>query len=151
MTLKYLTSDDLEEVYSLVQNTIIQCYPKHYAPGAVEFFCGHHSRENIASDIQSGRVYGIFSGETLAGTGTIDGNHITRVFVTPEFQRKGYGSYLFDVFENRIFENYENVVIDSSLASGKMYPERGYVVISKEKIDCADGSVLEYDVMEKTK
>ena len=29
----------------------------------------------------------------MVGTGSRDGNHITRVYVLPEFQGKGYGSF----------------------------------------------------------
>lgn len=37
----------------------------------------------------------------LAGTGTCTENHITRLFVAPELQGRGYGSYLMERLEKR--------------------------------------------------
>lgn len=149
MTLKNINYNELNEVYNLVQSVIRICYSKYYATGVVEFFCKYHSMENLTEDVNGGRVYGLYVDGTLIGTGTVYENHITRVFVKPSEQQKGYGSYIFDMFEKKIFDTFDSVVIDASLAAVKMYDKRGYKTICHEGIDCENGSLLVYDVMEK--
>lgn len=55
----------------------------------MDFFCELHNRENIAKDIENGNVGILLVDGQIVGTGSYDGNHITRVYVLPEFQSKG--------------------------------------------------------------
>lgn len=137
--------------HELVQETIKEIYSKYYAPGVVEFFCNHHSVQKIIDDVNNGRTFVVVEDYEVMATGTIDENHITRVFVKPKHQNKGIGTMIFDAFEAMIFENYNTVQLDSSLAAVNMYLKRGYNTISHETIDCENGSILVYEVMEKKK
>lgn len=141
--------EDLEEIYSVVQNTIRNIYPKYYAAGVVDFFCNLHSKENILRDLKNQNVFCIKDADRIVATGTFAGNHITRVFVLPEYQRKGIGSFIFDEFERNILSQYEAVEIDASLAACKMYENRNYKTVRHESVNCEDGSILVYEVMEK--
>lgn len=151
MNLKSATTENLEEIYSLVQKTIQTTYSKYYAYGVVEFFKNHHSKENILADINAGRIYVIEENEKIIATGTISGNHITRVFVKPEFQGKGYGTFILNNFETLILANHSSVEVDASLAAAKMYENRGYKTIRHETIDCENDAILVYEVMEKVR
>lgn len=149
MELKKSEIKNVNEIYSLVQKTIRTVYSKYYAPGVVDFFCNHHSLERIAEDIEKGIVYIIHEDGEIVATGTLDGNHITRVFVNPEHQKKGIGTFIFDSFEKMIFDNGEHVELDTSLAASLMYEKRGYKTIRHETIECENGDILVYEVMEK--
>ena len=50
--------ENIEQIYQLVQNTINAIYPLYYPQGVVEFFCGLHSKENIATDIENPQTSG---------------------------------------------------------------------------------------------
>ena len=52
----YATSENLEEIYQLVRDTVTTIYPKYYPQEVVDFFCRLHSKENILKDIESGVV-----------------------------------------------------------------------------------------------
>lgn len=136
-----------DEIYNLVQETIKTVYPKYYASGVVDFFCHHHSVEKIRDDIQNGFVYVVELDEKIVATGTLDGNHITRVFVKPEYQGRGIGSFIFDTFEKIIFDHADFVELDASLAAAVMYEKRGYKTVRHETTDCENGSILVYEVM----
>ncbi len=136
-----------DEIYNLVQETIKTVYPKYYASGVVDFFCQHHSVEKIREDIQNGFVYVVALDEKIVATGTLDGNHITRVFVKPEYQGQGIGSFIFDTFEKKIFDHADFVELDASLAAAVMYEKRGYKTVRHETADCENGSILVYEVM----
>ncbi len=141
-------TEDTERIYNLVQSTIKTIYPKYYPQKVVNFFCEHHKKENILADIEKGYVYILLCDNQLVGTGTQIENHITRVFVLPEFQGKGYGSYIMTQLESAISKKYDTAQIDASLAASILYEHRGYKTIQHEQI-AVDDEVLVYEVMEK--
>ena len=90
---------DFETVQQITQETIRAVYPRYYPAGAVDFFCRHHSDESIRGDIASGKVYLLFDEGKAAGTVTVSGNGINRLFVLPQCQHRGYGRALLDFAE----------------------------------------------------
>lgn len=84
--------EDLQAVYDVVQCTIKTIYPKYYPLEVVDFFCEHHSKDAIAKDIENGYVGILKIDGKIVATGCFVQNHITRVYVLPEYQKKGYGT-----------------------------------------------------------
>lgn len=143
------TSKDAEQIFNLVQRTIKSVYPKYYPKEVVDFFCELHSRENIAGDIEQGFV-GILRDENqIIGTGSYKDNHITRVYVAPEHQKQGFGSYIMQCLENAISSNYDTVFLDASLPASRMYEKRGYQTIRHEQWSVENDVILVYGIMEK--
>ena len=151
MELEIAQKSDLEEIYFVVQNTILAIYPKYYAKGVVDFFCTHHSKENILLDINAQSVFIIKEQNQIIASATIKQNHITRVFVLPQIQNKGIGSFILEKLEKIIFSNYNFIELDSSLSACKFYENKGYKTIRHETIDCENGSILSYEVMQKNR
>ena len=144
-----LTESD--KIAELVRETIKAVYPKYYPAGAVEFFLAHHKPEKIASDIEAGKVYVIEQDGVIAGTVTVDGNDIARLFVEPSEQGRGYGGKLLDFAENMIFGYSEKIRLDSSLPAKSIYIKRGYKEKEYCKILTDNGDYLCYDIMEREK
>lgn len=143
------TLKDQEQIHNLVQKTIKTVYPKYYPKEVVDFFCELHSRENIAADIEKGYV-GILKNENqIWGTGSYKDNHITRVYVAPEHQKQGYGSYIMQCLENEISQNYKEVYLDASLPACQMYEKRGYRTIKYDQWGVENDVILVYGIMEK--
>ena len=140
---------DLESVFKITRDTISEIYFHYYAKGVVDFFLKHHSRENILSDIENGHVWLLEEGGRLIGTVSIKENAINRLFVLPEYQFRGYGSYLMDFAETKIGEKFNYIHIDSSLAAKEMYLRRGYREKKTCRIQADNGDILVYDEMEK--
>lgn len=88
--------------------------------------------------------------ERMVGMASYEGNHITRVFVAPEDQNRGYGSYMMKRLEEKIAKEYNAVRLESSLPSVRMYEQRGYRTVSHEKWPVKNGAVMTYEIMEKT-
>lgn len=149
--MKYIKAVDknIDEVFNIVQNTVAEVYPHYYSKEVVDFFCELHNRENIAEDINNGNV-GILTIDGIAvGTGSCDGNHITRVYVLPGFQGKGYGSFIMQCLEDSIAQKYDRVWLDASLPASHLYECRGYHTINHRKWFVENDAVLVYEVMEK--
>ncbi|MBP3578938.1 MAG: GNAT family N-acetyltransferase [Lachnospiraceae bacterium] len=143
------TEQDVEQITALVQKTIKTIYPKYYPKEVVDFFRELHCQENISKDVEDGRVGVLKVDNELVGTGCFKENHITRVYVKPSAQKRGYGSYIMECLENEIASQYDTVNLDASLPACCLYEKRGYKTVKHERRNVANGVVLVYEVMEK--
>ena len=142
-------ADCPEQVAAIVKETIQKVYPHYYPLGAVQFFLDLHSEARIEEVMYSEEIYLAMVQGNIVGTGSIRKHEICRLFILPEYQRKGYGSRLMDLLEARIFENYPKVHVDASFPAECMYLKRGYQITSYEKIKTKNGDFLCYHTMEK--
>ena len=149
MIYKLAEEKDLQDIYNVVQQTIKAIYPKYYPAEVVKFFSELHSREAIMQDISNGHVSVLKVDNKVVGTGSFIENHITRVYVLPEFQGKGYGSFIMQCLEDTISKKYNAVLLDASLPASHLYEQRGYHTIRHEKWNVENDVVLVYEVMEK--
>lgn len=149
--MKYMEAgiEDCERIYALVQETIKTVYPKYYPREVVDFFKNLHSMDGIRQDIEDRTVTLLYEKEMLIGTGTCKGNHITRVFVPPAYQRQGYGGQIMQYLEEKAAAQYHTVCLDASLPACQFYERRGYVTLRHETVDCENDVVLVYGMMEK--
>lgn len=85
----------------------------------------------------------------LAGTGSREGDHITRVYVSPSFQGKGYGTYIIKKLEEEIFSDYGRIYLDASLPACHLYETLGYKTSHHDKWEVENGVILVYEVMER--
>lgn len=141
--------EDCERVYQLVQNTIKTIYPKYYPNEVVDFFCELHNKENILKDIENGCLGILIVNDNLVGTGSYNENHITRVYVSPEYQKKGYGSYIMHCLEIKIAKKHSIAYLDASLPASCLYEHRGYKTVEHKKWNVKNDVVLVYEIMEK--
>lgn len=137
----------IQGIFDVVQTTVKEMYPKYYRDEVVNFFCEWHSKDNIAKDIASKKVYMILENNTIVATGTVDEEHITRIYVLPPKQGKGYGSSMMDFLEQKVITEYGEAYIDSSLPAGKFYHSRGYITKEHLEYELENGKILEYEVM----
>lgn len=141
--------EDLQTIYELVQNTIKITYSKFYPEEVVNFFSEHHNMEAIEKDIISGYVSVFKVDEKIVGTGCFMENHITRVYVLPEYQKKGYGTFIMKTIETQIGEKYDKAYLDASLLAAALYEKLGFSTIKHERHQVENGVILAYEVMEK--
>ena len=85
----------------------------------------------------------------MFGTGCYQDNHITRVYVLPEFQGRGYGTFIMEQLEDIIAGEYDKVYLDASLPACHLYEKRGYQTIRHDRWNVENGVVLVYEIMEK--
>ena len=149
MEFKLAKKCDAEKVYTLVLETIKLVYPKYYLKEIVDMFCEFHSRENIIKDIEVGNTYILVENEEMIGTGTKNGNHITRVYVLPGYQKRGYGSFIMNQLEEKIKEKYDYVDIDASLPACRLYSHLGYQTVDHGIWECQNGVIQVYEIMKK--
>ncbi len=149
MEIRKASPDDLPMVGFITRRTIQEVYPHYYPRGAVEFFLDWHSDKSILPDIDAGEVYLLFDGGMAAGTVTLHEDEITRLYVVPNLQGRGYGRALLDFAERNIGERYGRIRLEASLPAALIYWKRGYRVVDMLTETEMYGDVLCWDVMEK--
>ncbi len=149
MEIRKASPDDLPMVGFITRRTIQEVYPRYYPRGAVEFFLDWHSDKSILPDIDAGEVYLLFDGGMAAGTVTLHEDEITRLYVVPNLQGRGYGRALLDFAERNIGERYGRIRLEASLPAALIYWKRGYRVVDMLTETEMYGDVLCWDVMEK--
>ncbi len=150
MTLTKAGTEHFDIVKNIVRTTIESIYPNYYPSGAVDFFLQHHSDNNIKEAIKRNSVFLLDENKIFVGTGSIYGNEINRLFVLPQYQRKGYGTIIMDELEKKIFEKYSEAILDASFPAYDMYINRGYLPVKYHKIETENGHFLCYHVMKKS-
>ncbi len=141
--------EDLQTVYDIVQRTIKTIYPKYYPAEVVDFFCEHHSMDAISKDIENGYVSVLKIDGNIIATGCFVDNHITRVYVLPEYQKKGYGTFIMKNMEAQISDKYDKAYVDASLPAAGLYEKLGFSTVKHERYPVENEVILVYEIMEK--
>lgn len=151
MNIRLATLADLDTVAAIVQQTIREQYPHYYPAGAVALFLDGHSAAQIGADVAKNIVWLAEEDDAGApiGTITIDGNHLTRLYVLPSVQGRGYGGALLDFAEAQVAEDYDTAVLETTPLGRLIYRKRGYVETDYHLMWAENGDLLAYDDMEK--
>ena len=152
MELQYrkATPDEAQRVCYIVQHTKAVIYPDYYTQAVVDFFGSLHSIDNIQKDIEKNRIDVLVKDGEIIGTGSRTENHITRVYVLPEYQGQGFGSMIINNLEKEIFAGYDFCELDASLPGCIFYENRGYKTVKHVKFDIGGGKFMIYEIMRKT-
>lgn len=108
----------------------------------VDFFCGHHSEDALEKDIKNGYVSVLKIDGTIVATGCFVDDHITRVYVLPEHQKKGYGTFIMKNIEEQIGEKFDKAYLDASLPVAALYEKLGFVNVMHERYPVENGVIL---------
>ncbi len=140
----------VDVIYNILQTTIKTVYPRYYPKEVVDFFCNHHNKEHILDGITSGNMGVLKTANLIIGTGCYNQNHITGLYVLPDYQKQGYGSYIMKCLETEIMKKYGTAVLDASLPGVCIYEHKGYRTTGHEIIELENNVKLVYEIMEKS-
>lgn len=143
------TAEHIDGIRRVMQTTISAVYPKYYPAEVVEFFLQLHSEEHVREGVESGNMGVLIDDDAVVGVGCADGNHITSVYVLPEYQGRGFGSLILDCLEERIAREHDTAVLDASLPAVMLYEHRGYKTTGHGALDVGNDVKLVYEIMEK--
>jgi GNAT superfamily N-acetyltransferase len=148
-SIRPFTADDLPKLSRLIADAIEGCYINVYPPKAVQFFLDYHAPENILRDAAAGStIIGWLDGTPVA-TGTLVGSYISRVFVSPRHQRRGYGQAIADELEKLARRRKVEILeLDASLTSRGFWEGLGWQVTAHE-IELVEDQPLKYYKMTK--
>jgi len=143
------TNHNLDEVYSLIVNTVEKCYFEYYPREAVDFFISYHNKEAIISEGNNTII--LKDGNKIVATGTLIDTEIKRVFVLPQYQGKGYGRIIMNSLEKKAKNGgYKITELHSSLFAKKFYDKLGYKMFKIGKTEVKNNEILYFQRMAKS-
>ena len=117
---------DAEDVCRIVRSTILQVYPRHYPQAVVDEFIKSNDPQTILADIDRGCVYYIRCGVSAVGTVTVRSDLISRLYVLPLYQGRGFGEALLEFAESRVVQLYKKAWLEAVPSSESFYLRHGY-------------------------
>ena len=148
--IRQMSQSDLPSVYKLVQNTLQVSYRAVYPAEAIDFFKNYHQKEIILKESLSGYTIVVETAEAIIATGTLLDTNITRVFVHPNFQRKGIGKLVaMDLIRKAERGAVTILELDASLVSTKFWESMGFIIARANFIPLKNNKKLIYYEMSK--
>ena len=147
ITYRKATPEDADKICYIVKHTKAVIYPDYYTQAVVDFINSLTAIDKINKDIEQKNIFVLVKDGEIIGTGSRTDNHITRVYVLPEYQGKGFGSIIMDELEKEIFESYDDCVLEASQPACIFYENRGYKTVRHVKEDIGGGKCMIYEIM----
>ena len=141
---------DLESVYELIQNTMDISYRADYSEEAMRLFKIFQSRWVILENASNYHtLVALIAGE-IVGTGTLQGAHIRRVFVSPQHQRRGIGKLIAAELEKKALSE-DKTVLDLAAAVGSraFWESLGFKVEEERFAPSEKRRIIRYYTMAK--
>jgi len=136
---------------AMIHRTIAVCYPGHYCMEAVRFFMNYHDEQAISDDAKAGCTIVLDRAGRVIGTGSLVGDEIKRVFVTPTAQGHGEGRRVMQYLEETARSlGVATVRLDASLPAKAFYDRLGYVTLEKTFRPLEDGGRLDFFRMQRS-
>ena len=143
--------EDLRSIYRLIQHTIDTSYHEAYPREAIEFFKEYHSKDNILGDAATGYTVVAECNHEVLGTGTLLGNNVRRVFVSPLHQYKGIGKLIIRELERKAsLDKLTTLDLEASLVSRQFWEALGFLVEREDYVLVRNDQKLSYYKMIKT-
>ncbi len=144
------TFKEIDNIKDIMNTTIQTIYPHFYPQEVVTYFLEYHTNKKLIKELADGNIYLFVENEEFVGTGSVENNHISKVFVLPQHQGKGFGSLIMQFLETLVAkEEYQHAVLDASLPAYSFYAKRGYKPTDYHQIPTANQGILCYHVMKK--
>ena len=141
---------DIDELYNFIVETIKVSYFGYYPEEAITHFIEYSNTKDILEDSENNYVIVIKDKDIIIATGTLTYTHIKRVFVNPQFQRKGLGKLIMSDLEDKArANNLKLVELHSSLFAKEFYDSLNYKMFKIGKVKVENEELLYYQRMAK--
>ncbi len=147
-TTRAFEEGDLATIRNLICDTIDRSYTGAYPASAISFFKDYHKESSILDDSRKGLTLVVEIDGSITATGTLLGDEIKRMFVSPDMQGKGLGRFLMDeLLHIARQKGLQRIFLDSSVVSIGFYRKYGMQQVSENFIPLDDDSRLDYSRM----
>lgn len=94
MHIRKFRTQDAHELSKAVQKTLFVSNSGDYSKKSLRFLCNEYTPENLLNHAKRMDIFVAYHNKKLVGTISLTGNRLSRMFVLPQFQRRGMGSKL---------------------------------------------------------
>ena len=141
--IRLFRTDDCEAVSKLITRCLREVNSRDYSDEVIRKTIEHFSPDNLLSWFEGMDTFVAEGDGVIVGTGSIEGNRINSVFVSPDRQSQGIGRELMDYLEQMVCSRgFADVVLRSSLTALDFYDKLGYLKVG-ETFREAGGQMIE--------
>jgi N-acetylglutamate synthase-like GNAT family acetyltransferase len=134
----------------LIDRTITACYASYPIEFRQHWVEEHNPQQHLLTESTEGYTLIIESNKQMIGTGTLLHDKIKRVFIHPDYQRKGYGTLVMQKLEQQARTNAIKMIRLSATSPSKPFFERlGYQLICEHNFKDESLKRFRYYHMEK--
>ncbi|MBW2972799.1 GNAT family N-acetyltransferase [Candidatus Woesearchaeota archaeon] len=144
--IRIATAEDLPLCKKLMHLTVGETNAKYYPPNIIHAWQNHAFQHEMKEE----DVLIYEENNVILGFGVVEGSHIRRVYIHPDFQRKGVGKNIVKNLEEIAKERgFESCTLNSSSNALDFYKSLGYKDNGKKVIE-QDGLTVTFTKMKKT-
>jgi GNAT superfamily N-acetyltransferase len=121
------SSEDLASCSELIQQVIGQVNAKHYSPDIICAWQECNALPNLEEEIKRTDFIVYEEKGAIIGVGAIEGSHIKKVYVSPNYQGRGLGKMLLESLEQMARKNgFAECNLNSTINALNFYKKFGY-------------------------
>jgi GNAT superfamily N-acetyltransferase len=123
------TAADAETVHDVVLRAVLETNARDYPRSIIERLASSLPKR-IASNLGQSHAFGATVDGQIVGTGSLDGQTVSSVFVHPTYQGQGIGARLMDAIEGAAHNQHGSALtLQSSITAQAFYEKRGFKVV----------------------
>ena len=123
------TAEDAKAVYEIVLRAVQETNARDY-PASVIDRLALTLPEKVASKLHEWEAYVAAVDGRVVGTGSLNGQEVSSVFVHPDYQGRGIGAKLMDAIESGAnIQPGSALILQSSITAQPFYAKRGFKVV----------------------
>jgi GNAT superfamily N-acetyltransferase len=120
---------DSGAVYEVVLRAVRETNARDYPASVIDRLAASLP-EKVASKLEEQRAYVAIVDGRIVGTGSLDGQTVSSVFVHPDYQGRGVGAKLMDAIETAAnAQSGSALTLQSSITAQAFYAKRGFRVV----------------------
>ena len=129
IVIRHATAEDAEAVHKIVLLALRQTNARDYPSSVIERLA-LTLPDKVASNLETWCAFVAVVNGRVVGTGSLDGQTVTSVYVDPDYQGRGIGTKLMDVVENAAHDQLQRTLsLQSSVTAKSFYAKRGFKIV----------------------
>jgi ribosomal protein S18 acetylase RimI-like enzyme len=129
IVIRQATAADAEAVHKIVLLALRETNARDYPPSVIERLV-LALPDKVASNLETWCAFVAIVDGRVVGTGSLNGQTLTSVYVHPDFQGRGVATRLMDAVENAAnAQSQRTLNVQSSVTAKAFYAKRGFKVV----------------------
>jgi|tagenome__1003787_1003787.scaffolds.fasta_scaffold20631259_2 GNAT superfamily N-acetyltransferase len=126
------TAEDAEPVHKIVLSALRETNARDYPPSVIARLV-LTLPDKVASNLQTWCAFVAMVNGRVVGTGSLNGQTVTSVYVHPDYQRRGIATKLMDAIEHAANTQAQRTLgVQSSVTAKVFYAKRGFKLVREQ-------------------
>jgi GNAT superfamily N-acetyltransferase len=129
IVIRRATAADAEAVHKIVLLALLETNARDYPPSVIDRLV-LTLPDKVASNLETWRAFVAIVNERVVGTGSLNGQTVSSVYVHPDYQGRGIATKLMDAVENVAnVQSLGTLSVQSSVTAKPFYTKRGFKIV----------------------